>query len=57
MYLAVECEAKVDYKEPLFFLREAPIEKKTTLECIRTVAATYACKILQLCEYEANEYG
>ena len=24
---------------------------------VRTVAATYGCKILQLDEYDANEYG
>ena len=33
------------------------MEDNTTSECIRTVAATYGAKILQLYEYEANEYG
>ena len=37
-------------KKPLF--RKVPVE-----ECIRTVAATYGCKILQLYEYDANVYG
>ena len=61
---AAESDAKVVYKEPLFFdehklfmtvfIREAPIEENTASECIRTVAAKYGCKILQLYEYEAN---
>ena len=34
-----------------------PVEDNTTSECIRTVAATYDCKILQLYECEADEYG
>ena len=29
----------------------------TASECIRTQAATYGCKILQLYEYDANVYG
>ena len=33
------------------------MEDNTASECIHTVAATYGCKILQLYEYEANEYG
>ena len=32
------------------------MEGNTASECIRTVAATYGCKILQLNECEANEY-
>ena len=35
---------------------EAPIKKNTASECIRTVAAAYGCKILQLYEHQANEY-
>ena len=64
MYPTAESEAKVVYKESLFvyehlffmtvFIREAPIEESTTLECIRTIAATYRCKILQLYECGAN---
>ena len=27
------------------FIREAPIEENTASECIRTVAATYGCKM------------
>ena len=38
-------------------ISEAPVEDNTVSECIRIVAATYGCKILQLCEYEANENG
>ena len=33
------------------------MEDNTASECIRTVAATYGCKILQLYEYDANVYG
>ena len=33
------------------------MEDDTASECIRTIAATYGCKILELYEYEANEYG
>ena len=40
-----------------FFVREAQIEENTVSECIRTLAAMYSCRILQLYEYEANEYG
>ena len=36
---------------------EASIEKITASGRIRTVAATYGCKILQLCEYDENVYG
>ena len=61
-------EPAVVYKEPLFveehidflmnvFIRGAPIEKNIASKCIRTVAAMYGCKILQLCEYVANVYG
>ena len=39
------------------FIRRAPVEDNTTSECVRTVAATYGCKILQLYEYDANVYG
>ena len=38
------------------FTREATIEENTASKCIRTVDATYGCKILKLHEYEANEY-
>ena len=33
------------------------MEENTASECIHTVAARYGCKILQLYEYETNEYG
>ena len=39
------------------FIRRAPVEDNTASECIRIVAATYGCKILQLYEYDANQYG
>ena len=39
------------------FIREAPIKENTASECIRTAAATYDCKILQLYKYGASEYG
>ena len=32
------------------------MEDNTASECVRTVAATYGCKILQLYEYNANVY-
>ena len=38
-------------------IRRAPVEDNTVSECIRTVATTYGCKILQLYEYDANMYG
>ena len=38
-------------------IRGATVEDNTALECICTVAATYGSKILQLNDYEANEYG
>ena len=67
MYLSGASEPTVVYKESLFadehrvlmnvFIREAPIEKNIASECIRTVDATYGCKILQLCEYDASVYG
>ena len=61
-----EPEGKVVSKEPDYLLltiifmtvliRGALVEDNTATECIRTVAATYGCKILilQLYEYEAN---
>ena len=39
------------------FIQGAPTEKNIASECIRTGAATNGCKILQLCEYNANKYG
>ena len=39
------------------FIRRAPVEDHAASECIRTVAATHGCKILQLYEYDANVYG
>ena len=39
------------------FIKRAPVEDNTASECIRTVSATYGCKILQLYEYDANVYG
>ena len=39
------------------FIRRTLVEDKTVSECIRIVAATYFCKISQLFEYGANEYG
>ena len=39
------------------FIRGAPVEDNNASECVRIVAATYSCKILQLCEYNANVYG
>ena len=36
---------------------EAPTEENIASECIRTVAATHGCKMLQLCKYKANVYG
>ena len=67
MYPAAESEAKMVYKEPIFvdehkffinvFIQKASIEENTASECIRNVAATYGCKILQLYEYEANKYS
>ena len=38
------------------FIRRAPVKDNTASECIRTVATTYGCKILQLYEYDANVY-
>ena len=32
------------------------MEDNAASECIRNVAATYGCKILQLYEYNANMY-
>ena len=39
------------------FIRRAPVKHNTASECIRTVAATCGCKILQVYEYDANVYG
>ena len=39
------------------FIGEARIEENTTSECIRTVAAMYGGRILQLYEYGTDEYG
>ena len=39
------------------FIRRALVEENTGLEGILAVAPTYGCKILQLQEYDANEYG
>ena len=39
------------------FIRRPPVEDVTASECIRNVAATYGCKILQLYEYDAIVYG
>ena len=41
----------------IVFIRGGPVEGDTASECIRNVAATYDCKILQLYENEANEHG
>ena len=38
-------------------IRRAPVKDNTTSECVRTVAGTYGCKILQLYEGDANVYG
>ena len=46
-----------DYFFMTVFIRRAPVEDNTASECIRTVAATYGCKILQPYEYDANVYG
>ena len=35
----------------------APVEDNTASDGVRTVATICGCKILQLYEYEANEYG
>ena len=45
-----------DYFLP-FFIRRAPVEDNAASECIRTTAATYCCKILQLYQYNADVYG
>ena len=46
-----------DYFFMTVFIRRAPVEENTASECIRAVAATYGCKIVQLYEYDANVYG
>ena len=33
------------------------MEDNNASECVRIVAATYSCKILQLYEYNENVYG
>ena len=38
-------------------IRRAPVEDNTASECIRTVTATYGCKILQLYECDGNVLG
>ena len=39
------------------FIRRASVKHNKAMECIRTVAPTYGCEILQLYEYNANVYG
>ena len=66
VYPAAKSEAKVFYKESLFvdeyklfmavFIGESQVEENSASECNCTIAATYDCKILQLYEYDANEY-
>ena len=53
MYPATEsCRSEsVDYLT--VFIRRAPLKHNTASECIRTVAATYGCKILQPYKYDA----
>ena len=46
-----------DYFFMTVFIRRAPVKHNTASECIRTVDATYGCKILQPYEYDANVYG
>ena len=46
-----------DYFFMTVFIRGAQVEDNTASECVRTVAATYGCKILQLYEHNANVYG
>ena len=46
-----------DYFFMTVFIRGAPVEDNTASECVRIVAATYVCKILQLYEYNADVYG
>ena len=46
-----------DYFLRSVVIRRAPVEDNIASECIRTVAATYGCKILQLYEYDENVYG
>ena len=36
------------------FIRGAPVEDNNASECVRILATTYGCKILQLYEYNAN---
>ena len=40
-----------DYFFMTVFIRRAPVEDNAASECIRTIAATYGCKILRIrCE-------
>ena len=60
MYLATEAIVDHLLLTIIFMtvlIRRTPVEDNTASECIRTVAATYGCKILQLYEYDANMYG
>ena len=41
----------------IVFIRRAQEEDNTASECIRTVAATCDCKILQPYKYDGNMYG
>ena len=43
-----------DYFFRTVFISRVPVEAS---ECIRTAAATYGCKILQLYEHDMNVYG
>ena len=66
MYLSGASELTVVYKKSYLltsieffmnvFIREASIDKNIASECIRTIATTYGCKILQLCEHDTNVY-
>ena len=61
MYLATESSQSgpfvIDDYFLIVFIRRAPVEDNTAQECIRTVATTYGCKILQLYQYDVNVYG
>ena len=46
-----------DYFFMTVFIRRARVEDTTVSECIRTVGATYGCKILPLYEHDENVYG
>ena len=45
-----------DYFFMTVFIRRVPVEDNTSSECIRTVAAMWVVKILQLYEYDAKVY-